>query len=197
MGKFLLQMRDLLRDRAFVWSAALSIAVTVIFISTSIYLFGFDKINITKIAQVSITEVNKDSRENEINAKPISGIFQLANRDFSAPRTDEDIAALESQIWHGYLIKLETFCQISNTYNQNVGVWIAGKFTPLHEIGISANVIVKATNRTTAGIIKINAKTCELAKTLNDNEQIYIVSDAPVSETESYKTYLSIVKIDK
>lgn len=42
MGAFLFQLRSLLRDRAFILSAGLSVLTTVIFVSAAIYLLDMD-----------------------------------------------------------------------------------------------------------------------------------------------------------
>jgi len=194
MYTFLGKVRGLLRDQAFILSAGLSVAATFLFMSLAVYLLSLDRINIIKIAEVSSLEV---SHESEAKSKPISGIFQLANIDFSKLRADAEISTIKSQIWHGYLIKLEKFCKISHAYDQIVGVWVGSKFTPLSELGTIANVIVKTENIITAGLITIWPKTCEIAKKMNGNEQIYIVSDAPFANIESTPTYVSIVKIDR
>jgi hypothetical protein len=124
MDAFLFQLRSLFRDRAFILSAGFSVLSTVIFVFTAMYILGMGKINITKIAEVSSLDLNVNFDESSSNVKPISGIFKLANIDLSSSRVDSEIPTLKSQIWHGYLVKLDAFCQIGNDLKDNLNVGI-------------------------------------------------------------------------
>jgi hypothetical protein len=161
-------VRDLIRDRAFLLSAALSFGVVLIVGFSLGYLLSLNKIAVTPIAEIS-AEVSTSElhyqREIERNIKPLSGIFQLASVDFSNPRIDSETFSFKSQIWHGFLAELETFCQMSHDQinDHKVGVWIGGEFK-VFGVDTIANVIVKTPDRVMAGIIKFGPKTCEIAK---------------------------------
>jgi hypothetical protein len=209
MNAFLSRTRRLLGDRAFILSAGLSMAATVLFMATAVYLIGRDKINITKIADMSVVSINNPV-ERKTNTNQLSDIYQIVHVDLSTkPISTYEMRALKAKIWSGFLVKLDTFCKIGYTKDQKVGVWAGGKFTPL-EVDTVANVIVKASDRTTAGIIKFGPRTCEIAKNLNgdeqelaenktrsNGEQIYVVSDKPFEETESIHVEFSISSIDR
>lgn len=186
-------VRDLIRDRAFLLSAALSFGVVLIVGFSLGSLSSLNKIAVTPIAEIS-AEVSTLER----NIKPISGIFQLTSVDLSNPRIDSEILTFKAQKWHGFLAELATFCQMSHDQinDHKVGVWVGGQFM---QFGVDtiANVIVKTSDRITAGVIKFGPKTCEIAKNLNNSEQIYVVSDRPFENIESTQTYFSIIKIDK
>lgn len=200
MNAFLFRIRRLLGDRAFILSAGLSVVSVFIFMSTAVYLLGQDKINITKIADV---EFNNDMIGNGISFKPISGMFQLVKADLSNPNVQREINQFKSHIWKGYLTRLSTFCHFGYVNDKAVGIWVGSQFTPrriLLEVDTIADVIVTTKSdrvTATAGVIKFAKNTCEIAKKLNDNEQIYVVSDKEFGETDEPPTYLSIVKIDK
>jgi hypothetical protein len=72
MNEFLSRTRRLLGDRAFILSAALSTGVTVLFMFMVVYLLSRDKINITKIAEVSVNSHN-NPQEHEKTTSSISG----------------------------------------------------------------------------------------------------------------------------
>jgi hypothetical protein len=195
MDTFLSQLRSLLRDQAFLLSAGFSVAATIIFMITAVYLLSLDKINITKIADVSDDiELNQGMLEN----KPISGMFQLAKSDLSNPHAQREIFKSK---WKGYLTSLSTFCNFDYINDQKVGVWVGGRFTPrpmLLKVDTIADVIVTTkADKKTAGVIKFGQNTCEIAKKLDENEHIYVVSDKQFGENEEPPTYFSIVKIDK
>jgi hypothetical protein len=204
MNAFLSRTRRLLGDRAFILSAALSMAAAVLFMSMAVYLIGRDKINITKVADMSVVSINKPI-ERKINTNRLSDVYQLVNVDLSTqPISTYEMRALKAKVWSGFLVKSDTFCKIGYTKDQKVGVWVGGRFTPL-EVDTVANVIVKTSDRTTAGIIKFGPRTCGIAKNLNgdeqelaenktssDGEQIYVVSDKPFEETESIPVEFAI-----
>jgi hypothetical protein len=209
MNAFLSRTRRLLGDRAFILSAGLSMAATVLFISMAVYLIGRDKINITKIADMSVVSINTPI-ERKTNTNRLSDVYQLVNVDLSTqPISTYEMRALKAKVWAGFLVKLDTFCKIGYAKDQKVGVWVGGRFTPL-EVDTVSNVIVKTSDRTTAGIIKFGPRTCEIAKNLNGNEQelaenktrsngeqIYVVSDKPFEETESIPVEFAISSIDR
>jgi len=193
MDTFSSQIRGLLRVQAFLLSAGLSVAATIIFMATVLYLLSLDKINITKIADVS--ELNNDIM---IENKPISGMFQLTKADLSNPFLQREIFKAK---WKGYMTSLGAFCHSNYINDQNVGVWVGGQFTPRTmpiKVDTIADVIVTTkSGKKIAGIIKFGPNTCEIAKKLDDNEQIYIVSDKKFGEMDESPTYFSIGKIDK
>jgi hypothetical protein len=199
MDTFSSRMHSLLRDRAFLLSAGSSVVATVLFMIMVMYLLSRDKINITKIADVEFD----NEVENGISVKPISGMFQLAKADLSNPHVQKESFQFKSHMWKGYLTSLRTFCHSSYVNDQKIGVWVGGQFTPrqmLIKVDTVADVIV--TNKSgritaAAGVMKFGQNTCEIAEKLNDNEQIYVVSDKEFGETEESPKYFSLVKIDK
>lgn len=209
MNAYLFRTHRLLGDRAFILSAGLSTAATVLFMSMALYLIGRDRINIIKIADMSVISINKPI-EHKIDTNPLSAVYQLVNVDLSThPISTFEMRALKSKVWSGYLVTLYTFCKMGYTKDQKVGVWVGGRFMPL-EVDTVANVIVKTSDRTTAGVIKFGPKTCEIAKNLNgdeqelaenrdrsNGEQIYVVSDKPFEEMKSIPVEFAISSINR
>jgi hypothetical protein len=71
MDAFLSRVRNLLKDRAFILSASLSVVVIVLFMFTTVYLMVLDKLNVTKIADMSVVSIN-DPIVRDINTNPLS-----------------------------------------------------------------------------------------------------------------------------
>src|ERR1700730_4821554 len=158
-------VRDLLRDRTFLLSATVSLVAIIIVGSLLAYLLSQDKIVVTPITEISFVDAPQKFKS---MAKPISELCQLAELGDSKSK----VAAENGYIWSGFVISLDELCQKEDINKKYV-------------------VVIKTRARMIAGTANISHKTCDIIKTLSDDEAICAISDTRFN-SESKEVFLKI-----
>ena len=157
--------RDLLQDRDFLLSAAVSLVAVIIIGSLLAYFLSEDKIIVTPIAEISFVDAPQKFKD---SPKPISELYQLTQ---IGGMKKKQVAAENGYVWSGFIVSIGRLCKMDMNKNYIV--------------------IIRTYTRMMAATADITQKTCDLMNELSDDEEIYAISDIPLN-SESKRVYLSM-----